>query len=411
MRLRFRGRCPLVLRDYIIKCLTILLVGVKLCQRHIYGLVCVVVIITFVWWNIGDGTGCAGTQIVENVCLAYQKKEVSGDLCDSLCNSNEIEIGSCINNADGLKIFQSANIVFTVQSETIRSWEQDKIEEGTLLRRFIHHIEEFLKSELGNVDTSTLINKIIEEFDLNRDGKINLGEAQSMWRLIKLPYFLVFYNFQGHSAVPHLNGTCGGISVWHRPQMTLGTILYRRATPWPISLFTSNAYRWTLPNWYRRAKVMLSLLEFVEDINEKDGVRYYLCNANGMTLSRLPNYEIVISEETMLLSSHQVIKKLSNVTCYHSDDCVLTPQCKTTCDVSNNQCTGTLVRPTAAHICDIMEDYLLFDAPRLLKPTLTRLIHRCQAMNLRSPKLDLLHSVVIIDIKSVLWNTLQYLQK
>lgn len=78
---------------------------------------------------------------------------------------------------------------------------------------------------------------------------------------------------QDNTAIPHLNGSCGSISVWHYLHLNEGSTLYTRATPWPFSIFASNTYRWTLPSWTRRAKVMLSLVELAEELYEKDGVR------------------------------------------------------------------------------------------------------------------------------------------
>ncbi|KAH9500314.1 hypothetical protein Btru_073730 [Bulinus truncatus] len=113
------------------------------------------------------------------------------------------------------------------------------------------------------------------------------------------------------SVVPHLNGSCGRISIWHWLDLIVGDKFYHFKGPWPLSLFSKNAYRWTLLSWQKRVKIMLSLLEFVEEVYEKRGVRYHLCNISGLMLFQLPNYEIAISEEILLLSSAHIAKKLS----------------------------------------------------------------------------------------------------
>ncbi|XP_055896522.1 divergent protein kinase domain 1A-like [Biomphalaria glabrata] len=408
MRLRLRARCPSVLGEFILKCLTYIIVAFTLCQRHICCVLCMVVVVCFLWWASSDGEKCFGHELVKHVCQEYKEKNVAGDMCDSLCNEKEIDIGSCTSYSDILQIFQNGDLVFSVQNDPFHSWLIDSIVEGTKLKRFVFDVDKHIQSELGLTDTSALMSRIIGDFDLNKDGNLNLGEAQSIWRLLKQPFFLAFYVFQDSTAVPHLNGSCGGISIWHRPHLTTGDNLYHSKGPWPLSLFSSHAYRWTLPAWHKRAKVMLSLLELVEEMYEKNGVRYHLCNVSGLTLYQLPNYEVTLSEEAMMLSSNQVAKRLANISCQSSSDCTLTHQCQTVCELTTAQCTGKLIRPTLAYVCDIMQDYLLFDAPRALKSTLTRLIHRCQNMSMHLPKLDLLHSVVVVDIKTVLWNTLQY---
>lgn len=109
----------------------------------------------------------------------------------------------------------------------------------------------------------------------------------------------------------------------------------------------------------------------------------------------------------MLLSSQQIHNKLSNITCQYAHDCTLTQQCQTVCDFSSRQCSGKVTRPTLAFVCDIMEDYLLFDAPKALKITLSRLIHRCQSLSVYTQMLDLVHSIIVLDLKNVLWNYIQ----
>lgn len=124
-----------------------------------------------------------------------------------------------------------------------------------------------------------------------------------------------------------LNGTCGGLSVWTDYERSLAVPLYSRNSLWPFNIFISNAYRMTLPNWAKRAKVMLSLLEFAEDAYETNGVRFYLCNISNENLYYYEKkYEALISDHTGLRSTHQVKSLLSNITCHSSKDCVYTSQ-------------------------------------------------------------------------------------
>ncbi|KAI8771463.1 divergent protein kinase domain 1A, partial [Biomphalaria glabrata] len=93
-------------------------------------------------------------------------------------------------------IFQNGDLVFSVQNDPFHSWLIDSIVEGTKLKRFVFDADKHIQSELGLTDTSALMSRIIGDFDLNKDGNLNLGEAQSIWRLLKQPFFLAFYVFQ-----------------------------------------------------------------------------------------------------------------------------------------------------------------------------------------------------------------------
>ncbi|CAG5129540.1 unnamed protein product, partial [Candidula unifasciata] len=327
-------------------------------------------------------------------CKEYSEKYTSGSLCHDLCVSKELSLHSCYTYKNSIKSYTSGDIVFKVASNL--SWRQERIEEGIQSSEFLKLVDELLQHELGHTDTTGLINQLVLDFDTNRDGKINLGEAQNMWWVLRQPDFLNFYIFQDSTSIPRLNGTCGGISIWYNLHLTQGSTLYRKTTPWPISLFTNNAYRWTLPGWIYRARAMLSLVELAEDLYDKDGIRYHLCNVDGLSLHHHDSYEVILTEETMLLSSQQIRNKLANITCHYAHDCILTPQCQT-----------MFTRPTLAVVCDILEEYLLFDAPKIVKTSLSRLIHRCQSLSVYTQMLDLVHSILVLDLKNLLWNYIQ----
>ncbi|BFZ20499.1 hypothetical protein BsWGS_23538 [Bradybaena similaris] len=405
MRIKLRTRCPFRVKDCILQSLSYTLAGFRACHRRVWILLGVTFLVIYIWRSTSDSGGCDGNQLLEFVCKEYSEKYTSGSLCHDLCISKELHLYSCYTYKNSVKNYKSGNLVFKVASNL--SWRQERIEEGLQSSEFLKLVDELLQHELGNTDTSTLMNQLVLDFDTNRDGKINLGEAQNMWWVLRQPDFLNFYIFQDSVSIPHLNGTCGGISIWYNLHLSQGSTLYRRATPWPVSLLTNNAYRWTLPAWIYRARAMLSLIELAEELYDRDGVRYHLCNVDGLSLHHHGSYEVILTEDTMLLSSQQIRNKLSNITCQYAHDCILTPQCQTMCDFSSRQCSGKVTRPTLAFVCDIMEDYLLFDAPKTLKITLSRLIHRCQSLSVYTQMLDLVHSIIVLDLKNVLWNYIQ----
>lgn len=132
-----------------------------------------------------------------------------------------------------------------------------------LLRSFffvllVTHFQQIIKLSLLKVETKKLF------------------ESLSMFRVWLLMFFFFLYLpclFQDTGAVPVLNGSCGGLSLWSDYNHNAASPLYRRNALWPFSIFYSNVYRMTLPNWSQRAKVMLSLVEFTEAVYETSGIR------------------------------------------------------------------------------------------------------------------------------------------
>ena len=129
---------------------------------------------------------------------------------------------------------------------------------------------------------------------------------------------------------------------------------------------------------------------------------------NGLTLFHSKKYELFLTESSLPLSGPQISDALRNVSCRTWRDCTLTPQCQTQCDYRSRKCTSMLVKPTLSHVCDIMADYLLFDAPSFIKVSLGRLLRRCQRLTWSVPDLDLQHSLIIVDLKDVIWGHIQH---
>ena len=51
--------------------------------------------------------------------------------------------------------------------------------------------------------------------------QLSFGEAQSLWRLLRDPEFLVLFIFQHSYAIPRLESTCGGIFMHSYPKVRL----------------------------------------------------------------------------------------------------------------------------------------------------------------------------------------------
>ncbi|XP_005107722.1 divergent protein kinase domain 1A-like [Aplysia californica] len=406
MKLRLRLKWKYALRQFLARCLAYFLLGATLCQRYIYAVLCVCGVSLLLLWASYESTSCRTLNLPDSLCAEYARKDVAGTLCEDVCQTITIDTDGCVDTSQRLLILQKG-MNRLVMTDTL-GHPHALLEEGYSVQQFLERLRAFVRHELGEGDHSVLIKRLFKEFDRSGDGMLQLGEAQSLWRLLRQPYFLSFFIFQDSPSVPYLNGTCGQLTVWHEPYNRARHVLYRRASPWPLSMFSDTAYRWTLPSWMRRAKVVMSLLELVEEMYEKEGVRYHLCHMDGLTLHMHPkDFEVLISHNAMLLSARQVQNRLSNMTCRRHSDCYLTEQCQTSCDYQTGRCTDSLVRPTLSFVCEIMEEYLLFDTPKQIKANLTRLIRRCVLLGRRSASI-VTHSVLLIDLKNVIWNFIQY---
>ena len=129
---------------------------------------------------------------------------------------------------------------------------------------------------------------------------------------------------------------------------------------------------------------------------------------NGLTLFHTKKFELSLTEASLPLSGLQISNALRNVSCRSWRDCTLTPQCQTQCDYASRKCTSNLVKPTLSHACGVVFDYLLFDAPSFIKPTLNRLLRRCMKLTWSTPDIDLQHSLLALDIRDVIWGQIHH---
>ncbi|GFR74777.1 hypothetical protein ElyMa_002171300, partial [Elysia marginata] len=78
------------------------------------------------------------------------------------------------------------------------------------------------------------------------------------------------------SVFPSMNGTCGGLSVWNYApyfESGAGNLFDRHSLGWTLGFFSNSSYRWTLPAWVKRAKVIMGLLELITEFYDRNGGR------------------------------------------------------------------------------------------------------------------------------------------
>ncbi|RUS87104.1 hypothetical protein EGW08_005104 [Elysia chlorotica] len=415
MRIRWRSRQSylLMFRNCLLRGPTKIILCVRFCRYHAYiGLSMLLMVL--LWWNIGEVNDCGARSVVNTVCDDYFIKDAAGNLCTALCERQEFKSWVCDKFENGIKSFRHGSLVTKVSADYEVSWPRGSLQEGLSTKTFMLEVERFLKTELGLSNTDSFLSGLLKDADVNSDDKLNLGEAQNLWRLIHQPFFLVFSLFQDLSVFPSINGTCGGLSMWnHGPYLELGAgpLFDLSGLSWTLGLFSNNSYRWMLPAWSKRAKVMVGLLEVVSEFYDRSEGQFHLCNIDGLTLFHTKTFELALTESSLPLSGAQVSHALRNVSCRSWRDCTLTAQCQTQCDYRSRRCTAQLVKPTLTHACGLMKDYLLFDAPRFIRPSLGRLLRRCARLTWSAPDLDLQHSLLVQELRDILWGHIQHLTR
>lgn len=361
--------------------------------------VAVIVSIIVIWLLYQNRDPCRGKQITENLCKDYFSGEVAGQLCSALCRDKSIYLAECAENGD-MKSFHWRGSLMRVPADAEHPGRELALVEGMMPSEFVALLEDYLQIQLGANDFIDLIRRLKKFADFNEDGKLSLGEAQALWRLVHNQEFLVLFIFQGSYVFPSLNGTCGSLFGFHYPHVSS---LYNKNT-FPLHLLSSTAYRWFLPSWEQRAKVAVGILDFMFDIYEENHIKFFMCDVQPLSFGQTFTSEAVITNARNIYSGAMLANLLSNRTCTVDHHCHFSHYCTTMCDAGEQRCTGEVTKPTLWQACHLIEEYLLFDTPEKIHPVLERLLSRCSHLIIYGQSIDMSHVILIADIKTVLWN-------
>ncbi|GFO45563.1 protein fam69b-like [Plakobranchus ocellatus] len=197
MRIRWRSRIcyKLLLRNCMVKGLRHVVLCIRFFRYHAYVLLTMLLLL-LLWWNASEMEDCGAHRVVEKVCEEFKSRDTAGNLCKGLCETGEIKPGLCYQLQHGVKSFRFQGLVTKIASSHEYLWQRDTLSEGLAMNAFIHSVEQYIETQLGVTSSTKLVARLLKHVDVNSDDKLNLGEAQNLWRLLHQPFFLVFYLFQ-----------------------------------------------------------------------------------------------------------------------------------------------------------------------------------------------------------------------
>ena len=205
--------------------------------------------------------------------------------------------------------------------------------------------------------------------------------------------------------MPKLEGFCGDLyGVEHTPTQ----LLYSKSQRGVLSVIVPYTYTWQFPKWHNRAKVVVGLLEFVMEAYQhgSDGM-FFMCGLSEESVGHMQHYDVRVLNVHEILPKATLSAFLSTHECMTDEDCVYTRHCSTTCDTRTHKCTGDVVNPNLKTLCVVLEDYIMINCPKHIKADLRRLVDRCKALDNRSGQVELQHSLILNDLKLLLWKQIQ----
>ncbi|XP_037349694.1 divergent protein kinase domain 1B [Talpa occidentalis] len=365
---------------------------------------------------------CRGHVCRVLICDQYHKGIISGPLCQDLCSLHRVEWRTCLSSDPGQQVYsglwQGKEVTIKCgieESLQARAGPDaaprrelvlfDKPTRGTSIKEFREMTLSFLKANLGDLPSlPALVGQVLLLADFNKDSRLSLAEAKSVWALLQRNEFLLLLSLrEGHAA--RLLGYCGDLYVtegaplgaW--PAAALPPLL-RPLLPPALARVLA---RWLGPAWPWRAKIAIGLLEFVEELFHGAHGTFYMCETTLANVGHTARYDFRMADLQQVVPAAAVRRFLRGRRCEGPADCTYGRDCRAPCDQLLRQCKGELLRPNLAKVCELLRDYLLPGAPADLREELGRQLRTCSTLSGLASQVEAHHSLVLSHLKTLLW--------
>ncbi|XP_069871181.1 divergent protein kinase domain 1B isoform X1 [Dipodomys merriami] len=361
---------------------------------------------------------CRGHVCQVMICDQYHKGIISGSICRDLCELNRVEWRTCLSSAPGWQVYSGlwqdkevtikCGIKESLNPQTPRRELVlfDKPTRGTSIKEFREMTLSFLKANLGDLPSlPALVGQVLLMADFNKDSRVSLAEAKSVWALLQRNEFLLLLSLQEKEHASQLLGYCGDLYLtegtphgsWHRT--TLPPALHAML---PSALHRA-IQQWFSPAWPWRAKIAIGLLEFVEELFHGAYGSFYMCETTLANVAYTATYDFKMADLQQVAPEATVRRFLQGRHCEQSSDCTYGRDCRAPCDRLMRQCKGDLIQPNLAKVCELLRDYLLPGAPADLSEELGKQLRTCTTLSGLASQVEAHHSLVLSHLKTLLW--------
>lgn len=262
------------------------------------------------------------------------------------------------------------------------------------------------QANLGDLPSlPALVDQILLMADFNKDSRVSLAEAKSVWALLQRNEFLLLLSLQEKEHASRLLGYCGDLYLtegiphgsWH------GAVLLPALRPLLPSVLHRALQQWFGPAWPWRAKIAIGLLEFVEELFHGSYGTFYMCETTLANVGYTATYDFKMADLQQVAPEATVRRFLQGRHCEQSSDCIYGRDCRAPCDRLMRQCKGDLIQPNLAKVCELLRDYLLPGAPAGLYEELGKQLRTCTTLSGLASQIEAHHSLVLSHLKTLLW--------
>ena len=222
-----------------------------------------------------------------------------------------------------------------------------------------------------------------------------------MWALLQHNEFFVLFLFRNSEYVPRLHGSCGDLYAVEKVPVTS---LYTMDSNSVLTYFFPEAYTWGFPRWHDRGKIAVGMLEFALDAYQHSSAgSFFMCNINPSKIGYSEHFDVKFYDINEMLSKQEVETYFREQPCTTDSDCYLSKTCASACNSETHKCHSRLFHPNLYYICNMLRPYLKPNLPRAIQGDLGNMWDKCRGLSANITDIELHHSPVLNDLKSLLW--------
>ncbi|CAF3265025.1 unnamed protein product [Rotaria socialis] len=395
-------------------------------NRFLYFVIFVILllIICFIYsyYSFIDPT-CFNRECSDFVCKAYSDGLIGGQLCPDLCTTKSILLENCLGEHKQLRsrLFDDieGNQVIRCYlkyplskpspSRDLKEYFNYPEDESTLDRFYIS-LEKHIQKTIKLDNPHFLIQDLLKFADFNKDDKISLSEARSLWSLIQIDEFVYTILLSDKAYAPKIRGTCGHI-------FALDKVINQNLPFDEKQELYSSSER---PNWYQRVRLAVGIIEFFSDTwhYQDTDQHLYLCQPLIKSFGYDKDYESKILKLNHLISSRSILYRLPN-RCHDNRDCLYDSYCNAWCNTSINSCQMKEFNENSLNeLCSLISSLVRSDANITFIENFNPLIEQCQQIindesifdnnQIDLISLQIRQNLILQNLKNLLWANIEY---
>ncbi|XP_035696274.1 divergent protein kinase domain 1C-like [Branchiostoma floridae] len=267
----------------------------RLCKFFVAGLlgfVLLAVLLVFTKYITHQCTEQEARDALRELCEEYARNRVTGNLCPDLCTAHSIIFQECLNYRKGKRVilaeWSTKKVILKSQYSHLHEYNsmiaKYTNEEGKVvtsqpdMATFLMVVKNPLRTMFQEDATYSTVRETVRKMwnmPWEHHETMSVAAMESLWALLQQEEYLLMQYFKGNKHFPKIYGSCGHFYVMEYTPTgdTLSPQLFSHKTV--EGIFKSGT------DWEDRAKLALSFLTFIEDLDTFYTEPLHLCDVKN----------------------------------------------------------------------------------------------------------------------------------